>query len=111
MAALAEIARDGIKWAIADQVVDSVRRAAHASHEARLFKTIAEDALGDGVHAATRAIKAARRRVVENLGDVKDDAVRGVKRQPLIAVGAAFAAGLAIGAIVGWAVERATGPE
>jgi ElaB/YqjD/DUF883 family membrane-anchored ribosome-binding protein len=98
MTALAEPSRNEIAPTIADRVVDSVRRVVHASHEARLFKTIAEDALEGRVYAAQRAITTAQRRVRDNLGDLKDEAARCVKRQPLAAVGTAFGAGLLIGA-------------
>ncbi len=107
MTTVAEPARGDIKQAIADRIVDTVRQAAHASHEARLFKTLAEDAFEDGVHAAKRAIQTAQRRVVEDVAELKDEAVRCVKRQPLAAVGTAFGAGLAIGAILAWSLRPA----
>ena len=88
-----------------DRVVDAARQAAHVSHEARLLKSLAADAVEDGVHAARRAIKSVRRGV-EELGDFKDEAVHRAKRQPLKAVAIAAGAGLALGVAVGWIAGR-----
>jgi ElaB/YqjD/DUF883 family membrane-anchored ribosome-binding protein len=88
------------KLTVADRVVDACRQATHISHEARLLKSVAEDAIEDGVHAAKRAMKSVQRRV-ENLGDFKDEAIHRVKRQPVRAVGAAFGVGLALGLALG----------
>ena len=89
------------KPTVGDRVVDAWRGAAHMSHEARLLKSVAEDAIEDGVHAAKRAIKSVQRRV-EELRDLKDEATYRVKRRPLQAVGAAFGIGVAVGVAVGW---------
>lgn len=86
-----------------DRAVDACRQAAHVSHEARLLKSVAEDAIEDGVHAAKRAIKSAQRRV----GDLKDEATYRVKRRPLQAMGAAFGIGLVLGLATGWIAHRA----
>jgi hypothetical protein len=86
---------------VGDFVVDARRQAAHISHEARLLKSVAEDAIEDGVHAAKRAMKSVQRRV-EDLGDLKDEAIHRVKRQPLEAMAAVFGVGLALGVAVGW---------
>jgi hypothetical protein len=90
---------------VVERVVDAARVATHVAHEARLLKTVAEDTIEDGVYAAKRAVKAVGRRV-DDLGDLKDDAVRRVKRKPLLAVGAAFALGLAFGVVAGWIGSR-----
>ena len=88
-----------------DRVVDTCRHAAHLSHEARLLKSLAADAVEDGVHAAKRArISLARR--VEELTDLKDEAVHQVKRQPLRSVGIALGAGLVVGVAIGWIGRR-----
>ena len=84
-----------------DRVVDTCRHAAHLSHEARLLKSLATDAVEDGVHAAKRARISLERRV-EELTDVKDEAVHQVKRQPLRSVGIALGAGLVVGVAIGW---------
>ena len=86
-----------------DRAVDALRHVAHASHEAKLFKTLAVDAVEDGVHAAKRAIK----RGAQDVVDLKDEAVIRVKRQPLKAVGLAFGVGIAVGAIVGFVGAKA----
>jgi ElaB/YqjD/DUF883 family membrane-anchored ribosome-binding protein len=91
---------------VVDRVAEAVRRVAHASHETQLLKTVAEDALEDGAYAARRAIKNVRHRL-DDLGDLRDEAARCVKRQPLVAVGVAFGAGVAIGVIAAWAVTPA----
>ena len=88
-----------------DNVVDAFRQAAHVSHEARLLKSLAADAVDDGLHVAKRAIKAARRRV-EGLGDLGDEAAYRVKRNPVKAVGIALGIGLAFGLAVGWMSRR-----
>lgn len=92
---------EGSHATVADRVVDAARHAAHFSHEARLVKSMAEDAIEDGVHAAKRAMKRARRGV-ERLADLKDETALCVKRQPFRAVGTALGAGLVIGAVAGW---------
>jgi ElaB/YqjD/DUF883 family membrane-anchored ribosome-binding protein len=85
-----------------ERVVDACRQAGHLSHEARLMKTVAEDALEDGVYAAKRAVKSIGRQV-ETLGE---EAAYRVKRQPLQAVGIAAGVGLVFGVAVGWAASR-----
>jgi len=86
---------------VRDRRIDAVRHVAHASHEAKLFKSLAADAVEDGVHAARRAIKSVKRGV-EDLGDLKDEAAYRVKRQPLKAVGIAVGVGLVFGMGLGW---------
>ena len=88
-----------------DRVVDACREAAHLSHEARLLKSLATDAVEDGVHAAKRAITSVKRRV-EELADLKDEAVHRMKRQPLQTVGIALGVGLVLGFAVGWIGRR-----
>jgi ElaB/YqjD/DUF883 family membrane-anchored ribosome-binding protein len=74
--------------------------AAPVVEKATLLKSAAEDAFEEGVHAARRALKSARRRVGE-IGDLKDEALHQVKRQPLRAVGIAAGAGLILGLAAG----------
>ena len=95
---------------IRERAVDAVRQVAHISHEARLFKSLAADAVEDGVHAAKRAIKSVRRHV-EELGDLKDEATYRVKRQPLKAVGLAVGLGLGLGVAIGWIGGRFGKPK
>jgi len=83
-----------------DRIVDAARIATHIAHEARLLKTVARDVIEDGLHAARRGMKAVERRA-EELGDLKEDALRRVKRHPILAVGGAFAAGIVAGVVAG----------
>lgn len=86
---------------IRERAVDAARQMPHVSHEAQRLKSLAADAVEDGVHAAKRAIKSVQRRV-EELGDLKDEAAHRVKRQPFKAVGIAVGVGLVVGVAVGW---------
>jgi hypothetical protein len=45
------------KTSVADRIVDAVQHAAHVSHEARLIKSLAYDAIEDGAHEAKRAVE------------------------------------------------------
>jgi ElaB/YqjD/DUF883 family membrane-anchored ribosome-binding protein len=90
---------------VRDRVIDACRHAAHVSHEARLLKSLAADAVDDGVHAAKRAMKSVRHGV-EELGDLRDEAAHRVKRQPLWAVGIALGIGLVSGFALGWIGRR-----
>lgn len=87
------------------QAVDAVRRVAHASHEARLLKSIAVDAVEDGVRTAKRAVRIAK----QDLTDARDDVVYRIKREPLKAVGIAFGSGMVFAAAGGWLVRTCTG--
>jgi ElaB/YqjD/DUF883 family membrane-anchored ribosome-binding protein len=93
------------KPTVGDRVVDACRQAAHLSREARLLKSVAKNAVEDGVYAAKRAIESIQRRV-EHVEDLRDEAIHRVKRQPLRAVGAVFGVGLALGFAVGWIARR-----
>ena len=76
-----------------DRLIDVVGRAAHVAHEARVLKTMAADAIEDGVHAAKRAVT----RSARDIEDLRDAAAYRVKKAPLMAVALAAAAGLALG--------------
>jgi glycerol-3-phosphate dehydrogenase len=52
---------------VADRIVDAVQHAAHVSHEARLVKSLAYDAIEDGAHEAKRAVKKSVQRGIEKL--------------------------------------------
>src|SRR6185312_634506 len=54
-AVINETDRSGVRT----QVVDAARRVAHLSHEARLVKSLATDAVEDAVHATNQTIKTA----------------------------------------------------
>ena len=89
----------------ADRVTDAVRHVAHASHKARLFQSMAEDAIETGVHAARRSF----RRRLREIEDLSDEAARRIRRRPLAAVGMAVAVGAAVGLMVGWMSRRSSG--
>ena len=91
---------------IGDRAADAVRQAAHASHKARLFKSLAEDAVEDGIYAAKRSLTTTVRRAA----DLKDAAVYRVRRRPLQIVGAAFGIGLTLGVVVGLVARRSRRP-
>ena len=59
-----------------------------------MFAAKATEAVEEGVHEARRSYRLARRRAE----DAADDAAARIRRQPLKSVGAAFGAGLVIGA-------------
>jgi ElaB/YqjD/DUF883 family membrane-anchored ribosome-binding protein len=88
-----------------DRVVDAAANAAHLAHEARLIKTLAADAVDDGVHAATRAVT----RGVRQVEDLRDEMAHRVKKAPLASLAFAAGAGLILGVLVagcGRAVAR-----
>jgi len=92
---------------VRDKAIDAVRQVAHASHEARVLKASAADAVEDGVYAAKRAVKAARR-WTQNTADLRDQAAYRIKRDPFKFVGLALGVGIQLGLILGWVSQRAT---
>ncbi len=82
---------------IRDRMADAARQVAHLSHEARMVRSMAEDAIEDGVHKARRAVKSVRRGI-ERLEDIKDGAAYYVKRRPLRTIAMAAGLGLVVGA-------------
>ena len=62
------------------------------------------DRLEDGVRSARRAVKHGR----EAVEDIIEDAQHAVKRNPLGAVGIAFAAGIVAGSFAAWLGSRRT---
>ena len=78
-------------------VVDAARRA-HVSHEARLIKSLATDAVEDAVYATNQAIKTAKRRV-QDFADRRYEVAHRIRQQPFKAVGIAFGAGALLGAV------------
>lgn len=97
----------GTSTNICSRVVDACRQASRASHDARLLKSLAADALEDGLHTARRAMKSIRRSV-EQVDDLRDAAVSRVRRQPLQAVSMAFCAGIVLGTVARWIGKRPT---
>jgi ElaB/YqjD/DUF883 family membrane-anchored ribosome-binding protein len=102
----AETAVDPTEPTLRERVVDAASRVAHMSHEARMLKSVAADAVEDGVYKARRAVKNARR----EFHDARDEAAYRIKQDPLRAVGVAFGVGLVIGVAsgtLGWLAARA----
>jgi ElaB/YqjD/DUF883 family membrane-anchored ribosome-binding protein len=91
---------------VADRIVDAARHAAHMSHEARLVKSLACDAIEDGAHDAKRAVTKSVQRGIERLEDIKDEGVHYVKRQPLKAIAMAAGIGLMVGIAAAWITGR-----
>ncbi len=90
---------------ISGRMADAARHAAHLSHEARMVKSLAEDAIDEGVHRARRAVKSVRRGL-ERLEDIRDDGVRYAKRQPVKTMALTAGVGLLVGLAVGWIAGR-----
>jgi hypothetical protein len=78
---------------------------AHFSERAESVKSIAQEAIEEGIHAGKRAMKRVRRGV-DRLEDVKEEAARRIKRQPFPAAGVFLGAGLLLGVAVGWMTGR-----
>ena len=97
-------AQKAIPTTARDRVVDAVGRAAHVAHEARLLKTLAADAIEDGVHAAKRAVT----RGARDIEDLRDEAAYRVKRVPLMSIALATGAGLLLGIAFAWLGRRMT---
>jgi ElaB/YqjD/DUF883 family membrane-anchored ribosome-binding protein len=91
-------------------VVEAAREAADLSHEFQRLRSLAADVVDDGVHVAKRTMKSVKRGV-EQLEDLKDEAVHTMKRRPLTAVGIALGVGLVLGAALGWAARRPSRSE
>lgn len=87
---------------VKDRVVDACRQGAHLSHEVRLAKSIAADAIEDGIHLARRAAVTAVRRGAEQFEDLRGEAAHRIKRAPLASVALFGAAGLLLGAALGY---------
>jgi ElaB/YqjD/DUF883 family membrane-anchored ribosome-binding protein len=99
--ATTEMPEAALKISLGDRVADVYHQATGVSQEARRLKSVTEDAIEDGLHAARRAVRSVRHRV-EDLEDLKHEAIHRVKRQPLRAIGLAAGVGLALGVAVGW---------
>lgn len=69
--------------------------AAHLAHEIGVFKAKAADAAESGVYAAKRALT----RGYRDIEDLQDSVAHRIRRAPLLAVGAAFAAGVLLGVV------------
>ena len=86
-------------------VAEARRQAADISDEFQRLRTLATDVVDDGVHVAKQAIKSVKRSV-EQLEDLKEDALHGMKRHPLKTAGLALGVGLVLGFAAGWLGRR-----
>jgi hypothetical protein len=77
------------------QIGDTIHRASRAASSAA-------EAIEDGVGAARRAVKQGGYAAAELYGDAR----RRVQRNPIEAVVATFAAGIAAGATISWIMKR-----
>jgi len=91
---------------VKDRVVDAYRHGAHLSHEVRLAKSIAADAIEDGIHFAGRAAAKSVRRGVERFEDFKEETRHRIRRAPLASVALSGGAGLLFGAAIGYLCGR-----
>jgi len=71
-----------------------------------LLRTLAADAVENGVQTVVRRATKSARRAIETLEDSKDDAVHYIKHQPLKTVGLAAGLGLVVGVALGWLAAR-----
>lgn len=78
------------------------RQATHVAHEARLLKTLAVDAVEDGIYAAKRTIK----RHIRDVEDLRDTMALRIKRAPFTTAAVALGAGIFLGMAVGWARKK-----
>ena len=83
---------------LGDRATDAIRHVAHAAHEARLLKSLASDAVEDGVYTAKRAVT----RGLHDLEDLRDAAAYRIKRAPFTSLGVAVAGGVLFGIAFGW---------
>ncbi|MCC7031238.1 MAG: hypothetical protein IT179_00210 [Acidobacteria bacterium] len=87
---------------VADRVMESARNVETLAKDARALKARATEAFEDSVYTAKKTL----RRRMHDLADMRDDTARRVKRAPFTALGVTFAAGLVLGAVVGWVGHR-----
>ncbi len=78
-----------------EQITDTIHKASRAASSAA-------EAIEDGVGAARRAVKQGSYAAVE----LFDDAKRGVQRNPIEAVVATFAVGIATGTALSWIMKK-----
>src|SRR5450755_4425330 len=85
-----------------ERAADTMRQAMHCTHEARLLKTLAADAVEDGLHVAHRTIKHARQTAL----DARDELMYRVKREPGKAIAVVFGVGALLGLGIGLACRH-----
>jgi ElaB/YqjD/DUF883 family membrane-anchored ribosome-binding protein len=97
--------KEAAEGSVREKAVDAARQALHLSHEAHLLKTMAADAVEDGMYAAKRAVKTARR-LTHEAADIRDEAAHRIRRDPFAFVGLAFGLGIPVGFLFGWLSRR-----
>ncbi|MGB9072481.1 MAG: hypothetical protein WCC22_07390 [Terriglobales bacterium] len=75
---------------------------AESAHQASRATSAVADAIGDGVGVVRRAAKQGGDAAEEFLNDT----TQRIQRHPVLTVGAAFAVGFTVGALIGWTVKR-----
>ena len=80
---------------------ETARRVAHVAHEADLIKSMIADTAETAAYETRRAITRGRR----NIERARDAVEYRVRRAPLVAVGAAFAAGIGAALVLGQCVR------
>lgn len=84
---------------VVERTAEQVAESAH--HVSRASRAVA-DAIDDGVDVVRRAAKQGGDAAEEFL----DETTERVRRQPIVTVGATFAVGLTVGAVLGWMLSR-----
>lgn len=85
-------------------IADTLQQAANLSKEAELLKTLAADAVEDGLQAARQTIEQAKQRAV----GARDELAHRVQREPMKAMAVIFASGAVIGLGLGLLCRRQT---
>lgn len=85
--------RADVHGTVGEKAAEVIRAATHAAHDAHVLKTLATDVVEDGVYAARRAARVAKR----DLEDARDEVAYRVKRQPFKALAFALMAGVGLG--------------
>jgi hypothetical protein len=77
---------------------DVLRQVALVTDEARQLGYAAEEAIESGLEVATRAVQAARRSY-NSAVDLRNEVTHRIRREPIKAIGLAFAVGLFAGCV------------
>lgn len=85
-----------------EQAAEVVRQASHLAHEARRLKTLATDAVEDGLHAAKRTMT----RSFRSAEDLRDKTAYRIKQAPFATVALALAAGVFLGMAAFWGLKN-----
>jgi len=83
-------------------ILDKVATVEDVRNEVSRIGSMVSDAVDNGVRAAVKAIESGR----EAAEDAFDNAQRAARRNPLQALGIAFAAGAAMAGLIAWIGSR-----